>query len=81
MQNGPSFFCSTAVTFSALPYMAPVGSGSRRMLPCVPVSKFKPYRGPKKKEQSRANAIPCLVLIGLGLILIFVLFYSMLRAS
>ena len=43
--------------------------------------KYKPYKGLKRGTRQGVNAVPCLILVALGLILISMLFYSALRSS
>jgi hypothetical protein len=42
------------------------------------MSKYRAYKGPKRPQRATPNAIPCLVLVFLGLMLIlFLLYYAM----
>jgi hypothetical protein len=45
------------------------------------MGKFKAYRGQKRATRQPANAVPCLIIIALGMALVLLLFYSVLRSS
>ncbi len=44
------------------------------------MAKFKPAKG-KVKAKSSKGAIPCLILILCGFLLVFLLFYAVMRSS
>lgn len=45
------------------------------------MSRFKGYRGPKRKGSPRANAVPCLVLLAIVIVVLMVVLYSVIRSS
>ena len=45
------------------------------------MGKYKPARGKAKKESSSRGAVPCVILLIAGMLLLFVLFYSMMKSG
>jgi hypothetical protein len=45
------------------------------------MSRFRPYKGPKRKTTPRPNALPCVILLAMGFLLLAIMFYLMLQSS
>jgi hypothetical protein len=45
------------------------------------MSRFRPYKGPKRKTTSRPTALPCVILLAMGFLLLAIMFYLMLQSS
>ena len=51
------------------------------MITSVAMSKYRAYKGPKRQQRTAPNAIPCLVLVFLGVVLVLFLLYYALQMS